>query len=715
MSRKPLLNPDSINDKSINIYGNTANIKQVVSETIIIENGGSIEVDDLKLENLETKNATIEEKLEVITTNGNINYTTPDIGQPNFSLHTDGSGNTFWSPDDTGSPGITFNGSLPVNLGQHLLFSSTDANLVGKSVIEENISTLNVNGLDISNANEINTSSLIVNGNNVETQITDLQNNKVPIDGSIDMTGELTTPNIRTTSTNVHIGVDSGLTNQSISATSCGAFCGQDNQGDLTSAYGALCAQFSQGNNSSAYGGNCATNSQGNNSCAFGVNCAINSQSNNSCAYGYDCGKDNQGFESCAYGYECAATSQGVNCCAYGYNSCRESQGDESCAYGQNSGTNQLANGACAFGSNSAFRNSTPNSVYIGAFSGVDADNKNNCVVINSTGTALNPTNDNQMLISAGTNVLTFDNNGLDVDNKKIINCSTPVNPTDVANKQYIDDEIEPIQEKTKYITVDDGPIISPNRMNINELLYIGDSASIGEKLRIDNSEIRSNNLKFVTNPGATAELEILSENIIINPLSSLSFSNQVLSDCSDPIQPQDVATKNYIDTINYVCDTLQFSGTENNIFNTDQYFILDGDTSGSTNNTPNIDNQFISGFSGSITNISWIKSVTPASSVEIIINTNITGSNIVSLTGQFGNIDITPIPFNKGDAIGLTFNNAGGVCGIARYWLTLVSDLGTGIAFASLSSNIMNFSEPVNETNIRLNQLENIINTLTE
>ena len=507
MSRKPLLNPDSINDKSINIYGNTANIKQVVSETIIIEIGGSIEVDDLKLENLETKNATIEEKLEIVTTNGNVNYTTPDVGQPNFSLHTDGSGNTFWSPDDTGSPGITYDGSLPVNVGQHLLFSSTDAARVGKSVIEENISTLDVGGLDISNANIIN---------------------------SVD---------IRTTSTEIALS---------------------KNAGDNNAQPGSVCLGNQSGENNACFQGVFIGNKAGGN----GTN---DPGIQNSVCIGRQSGQNNYGLDVVAIGVASGQTDLQDSCVSIGAFS------------GSNSGAA---------------------SVYIGRQA--DGDNKDNCVVINASGSITVPTDNNQIYLKAGANIIKYDDNGLDVDNKKIINCSTPVNPTDVANKQYIDD-------------------------------------------------------------------------------------------------------------IKYVSDTLQFSGTENNIFNTDQYFILDGDTSGSTNNTPNIDNQFIAGFSGTITNISWIKSVTPASSVEIVINTNITGSNIVSLTGQFGNIDITPIPFNKGDAIGLTFNNAGGVCGIARYWLTLVSDLGSGAALSSLSSINMNFSEPVNETNIRLNQIENIINTLTE
>jgi len=95
------------------------------------------------------------------------NYSTPDLGQPNYSLHTDGNGACFWSPDDTGGAGITYNGVPPTVSGQLLKFSSVDGTTAEQSTYTETNIADNI------------------------SDIGDLKTNKLNIDGTNSMTGNL--------------------------------------------------------------------------------------------------------------------------------------------------------------------------------------------------------------------------------------------------------------------------------------------------------------------------------------------------------------------------------------------------------------------------------------------------------------------------------------------------------------------------------------------
>jgi hypothetical protein len=76
--RNIINNEDALNDKSINIYANTINSDKIQAEQeLIIKTGDDNE----------------------------INYSTPDLGQPNYVLKTDGAGSTFWANDNGGGAG----------------------------------------------------------------------------------------------------------------------------------------------------------------------------------------------------------------------------------------------------------------------------------------------------------------------------------------------------------------------------------------------------------------------------------------------------------------------------------------------------------------------------------------------------------------------------------------------------------------------------------
>ena len=118
MSVQNILKPDTQEQEWSKLYVNSVNSDEVITNNISITGNDPLNVFDLSVDNLLTVNTATDIK-------GN-NYATPDLGSPNYSLHTDGLGSTFWAPDDTGSGGISFNGILPTTDGELLACSGID-------------------------------------------------------------------------------------------------------------------------------------------------------------------------------------------------------------------------------------------------------------------------------------------------------------------------------------------------------------------------------------------------------------------------------------------------------------------------------------------------------------------------------------------------------------------------------------------------------------
>jgi hypothetical protein len=100
---------------------------------------------------------------------GGNDYATPDLGQPNYALHTDGAGSTFWAPDDTGSGEIVYSGVPPTIPGQLCVFDNTAGGLVKQSTILDDGATLDLNGHNMVNAdvvgcNQLNTVDISITG-----------------------------------------------------------------------------------------------------------------------------------------------------------------------------------------------------------------------------------------------------------------------------------------------------------------------------------------------------------------------------------------------------------------------------------------------------------------------------------------------------------------------------------------------------------------------
>jgi hypothetical protein len=109
----------------------------------------------------------VENKLESQTQDlaGYNNFQTPNLGAPNYSLHTDGAGNTYWDPDATGS-GIQYTGTTPIPVGTHVKINTTDGNTAIESNLEESATEIKVNGgLDLDmNSGDIRNCPLLFSG-----------------------------------------------------------------------------------------------------------------------------------------------------------------------------------------------------------------------------------------------------------------------------------------------------------------------------------------------------------------------------------------------------------------------------------------------------------------------------------------------------------------------------------------------------------------------
>ena len=95
--------------------------------SIVMPPGGDIDAHNIDVTN--------ELKVDGYTNFGGNNYVTPNLGAVNYSLHTDGAGNTFWSPDDTGGSGIVYSGIPPTIIGQLALFNDLGGGSVKQSLI----------------------------------------------------------------------------------------------------------------------------------------------------------------------------------------------------------------------------------------------------------------------------------------------------------------------------------------------------------------------------------------------------------------------------------------------------------------------------------------------------------------------------------------------------------------------------------------------------
>ena len=101
--------------------------QELACQQLDMPNGTCINAYDMCVQN--------ELKVDGITDIAGNNYATPDLGQPAFSLHTDGLGSTYWDVDSAGSGDISYNGVPPTIPGQLVKFSGVDGKTAEQSSI----------------------------------------------------------------------------------------------------------------------------------------------------------------------------------------------------------------------------------------------------------------------------------------------------------------------------------------------------------------------------------------------------------------------------------------------------------------------------------------------------------------------------------------------------------------------------------------------------
>jgi hypothetical protein len=155
--------------------------------------------------------------------------------------------------------------------------------------------------------------------------------------------GSLATITSVLTSSNVAIGLNAGSNAQSSSATAVGAFAGYDTQGIQTVAIGRAAG---------------STN-----------------QKQYAVAVGYSAGSEFQGAQAVAIGADAGYDTQGAQAVAIGLQAGQVSQGTKTVAIGSGAGQNTQGDSAVAIG-----------------FGAGQANQGNNSIILNATGSVLNPT-----------------------------------------------------------------------------------------------------------------------------------------------------------------------------------------------------------------------------------------------------------------------------------------------------------------------------------
>jgi hypothetical protein len=126
-------------------------------------------------------------------------------------------------------------------------------------------------------------------------------------------TGLLTTTNIRTTSAEIALGFNAGLTTQGSSAIAIGNVAGQTSQGTEAVAIGRLAGNSGQGTYSVAIGVIAGQTSQGSRCVAIGSDAGNSLQGNSAVAVGFLAGNSGQGTNAVAIGYNAGLLNQHAN------------------------------------------------------------------------------------------------------------------------------------------------------------------------------------------------------------------------------------------------------------------------------------------------------------------------------------------------------------------------------------------------------------------
>ena len=214
--------------------------------------------------------------------------------------------------------------------------------------------------------------------------------------------GNLTNLSTGGATSTIAIGDTDGMTGQGANSIAIGKEAGSNTQGANSIAIGWEAGQETQGSNSVAVGVDAGFDTQGTGCVAIGATSGLSNQGNSSVAIGQNAGYSNLGSNSVAVGAGAAGTNSGTYVTAIGYNAGAAALGSNSIAIGAFAGSGGMGEF----------------STYIGTSFVVEGAVPTKTIVLNNTGTALNPANSDAFYVaklrsaasSAGFNIVAHNN-----------------------------------------------------------------------------------------------------------------------------------------------------------------------------------------------------------------------------------------------------------------------------------------------------------------
>ena len=204
----------------------------------------------------------------------------------------------------------------------------------------------------------------------------------------------------------IAIGNEAARTTQNIECIAIGSFAGNLQQGQGIASFigesvavGKQAGQQNQHAYAIAIGSSAGGSNQQNSALAIGYQAGATDQSSNSVAIGTYAGSANQKGDAISIGTQAGNSNQGINSIAIGSSSALVTQGNNSVAIGSFSGANTQGNDAVSIGHLSGRASLGSSSIAIGHRASDNGGSFSSTVVLNGTGSDLNPAQANSTYI----------------------------------------------------------------------------------------------------------------------------------------------------------------------------------------------------------------------------------------------------------------------------------------------------------------------------
>jgi len=204
----------------------------------------------------------------------------------------------------------------------------------------------------------------------------------------------------------IAVGNEAGKTTQNIECVAIGSSAGKLQQGKGISSFigesvaiGKQAGEQNQHAYGIAIGSSAGSSNQQSSALAIGFQAGATDQSSNSVAIGTYAGSVNQKGDAISIGTQAGNSNQGINSIAIGSSSALVTQGSNSVAIGHFSGANTQGNDAVSIGHLSGRASLGSSSIAIGHRASDNGGSFSSTVVLNGTGSDLNPAQANSTYI----------------------------------------------------------------------------------------------------------------------------------------------------------------------------------------------------------------------------------------------------------------------------------------------------------------------------